>query len=350
MPIYGIPGVSTNKRRSQVTGVIALAVVAVVAISWIVVDRARGDDRMQVVLQTDRVGDGIASGTQVRLDGVNVGSIAAIESGESGRQLITLKLNPSQLFGVTDDLAIDYAPANLFGISEVELKRGQGGSPLRENAVIDLSGDHSARVQDATMGALIRSLSQTSNEVLTPQLTETLTKVGANLRWFTPLIEAMIATGQNLADTQKYPISFLLGQYGSTLTGAAAMIDGTVKLLDRFKNIEVLRTQRDLFDTGVNTIAKDFFPALANTLFTAQSYLSGYADMLAPILNITSQMVPSPQLSGAQLREILARLDKSFIDTPDGPILNLALTLRGVPALSVPLLGTSSAPTAGGAR
>nr|WP_240963213.1 MlaD family protein [Antrihabitans stalactiti] len=305
---------------------------------------------MQIVLQTDSIGDGIAPGTQVRLDGVNVGSIAAIDSGESGRQLITLRLNQSRLFGVTDSLAIDYAPANLFGISEVELKRRDGGSPLQENAIIDLSGDHSARAQDATMGALIRSLSQTSGDVLTPRLAENLTRVAANLSWFTPLIEAMIATGQNLADTQIYPVSFLLGQYGSTLTGAAALIDGTVKLLDRFKNIEVLRTQRDLFDTGVNTIAKDFFPAVANTLFTAQRYFSGYADMLTPILNITSQMVPSPQLSGSQLREILARLDKSFTDTPDGPILNLALTLRGVPALSVPLLGTSSAPIAGGPR
>ncbi|NMN97572.1 MCE family protein [Nocardiaceae bacterium YC2-7] len=350
MPIYGIPGVSTNKRRSKVAGVLALALVTVVAISWIAVDKARGDDRMQIVLQTDSIGDGIAPGTQVRLDGVNVGSIAAIDSGESGRQLITLRLNQSRLFGVTDSLAIDYAPANLFGISEVELKRRDGGSPLQENAIIDLSGDHSARAQDATMGALIRSLSQTSGDVLTPRLAENLTRVAANLSWFTPLIEAMIATGQNLADTQIYPVSFLLGQYGSTLTGAAALIDGTVKLLDRFKNIEVLRTQRDLFDTGVNTIAKDFFPAVANTLFTAQRYFSGYADMLTPILNITSQMVPSPQLSGSQLREILARLDKSFTDTPDGPILNLALTLRGVPALSVPLLGTSSAPIAGGPR
>ncbi|MBJ8337260.1 MCE family protein [Antrihabitans sp. YC3-6] len=349
MPIYGIPGVSTTKRRSQVTGVLALAVVAVVAISWIVIDNARGDNRMEIVLRTDRIGDGIAPGTQVRLDGVNVGSIAAIDSGEAGRQLITLKLNQSQLFGVTDNLAIDYAPANLFGISEVELKRRDGGSPLQENAIIDLSDDP-ARAQDATMGALIRSLSQTSTEVLTPQLAENLTRVAANLGWFTPLIEAMIATGQNLADTQKYPVSFLLGQYGSTLTGAAELIDGTVKLLDRFKNIEVLRTQRDLFDTGVNTIAKDFFPAVANTLFTAQRYLTGYADMLTPILNITSQMVPSPQLSGSQLREILDRLDNSFTETPDGPILNLALTLRGVPALSVPLLGTSSAPLAGGAR
>ncbi|WP_169590503.1 MlaD family protein [Antrihabitans stalactiti] len=329
---------------------LALALVTVVAISWIAVDKARGDDRMQIVLQTDSIGDGIAPGTQVRLDGVNVGSIAAIDSGESGRQLITLRLNQSRLFGVTDSLAIDYAPANLFGISEVELKRRDGGSPLQENAIIDLSGDHSARAQDATMGALIRSLSQTSGDVLTPRLAENLTRVAANLSWFTPLIEAMIATGQNLADTQIYPVSFLLGQYGSTLTGAAALIDGTVKLLDRFKNIEVLRTQRDLFDTGVNTIAKDFFPAVANTLFTAQRYFSGYADMLTPILNITSQMVPSPQLSGSQLREILARLDKSFTDTPDGPILNLALTLRGVPALSVPLLGTSSAPIAGGPR
>ncbi|MEV6558192.1 MlaD family protein [Nocardia sp. NPDC051756] len=352
MPTYGIPGVSITKRRARIRGLLVIAVITTIALTWTVATRAGSDDGLILVLRTEEVGDGIVTGTQVRLDGVAVGQVERIDISRWGAQQITLRLNSSRLPGVTDNVAVNYAPTNLFGISEIALKRRAGGAPLHSGQLIDLSGDRAAGVQDVTMGNLIRSLSRTTTHVLTPQLTETLTTLAADLEAFTPLLEAMITTGQIIADTQVYPASFLLGQYGSTLAGAAPMITGTVQILDTLTNIDILKTQRPLFDVTIKTAVEQLFPVLADLLFTAQRYADGYAGMLTPVFARSAQLVPTPQLTSAQLRELLARLDNSFTDAPGGPMLNLALTLRGVPAVSVPLLGNSPqlTPTDGGGR
>ena len=339
MPKHGLPGVSTDRRSSIVVGVVAVAVVVALAITWLVVDRVRGDDRMQVTLRTEQIGDGIVEGTLVRLDGVAVGEIEKIESSGAGQQLITLRLNESQLFGVTETLDVDYAPANLFGISEIELRRGQGGTALRNNDVVDLTGKDADRVQDVTMGNLLRAVTRTATDVLTPELTETLTTLAGDLEAFTPILEAIVTTGRNIADTQRYAASFLLGQFGSALSGAAPMVGGTVQLLDTLANLEILQTDRAKFDNVLQISIHQLFPGMSDLLFTAEDYFAGYANMLPPALDAAARMVPTSQLSSAQLRELLDRLDRSFTDTPDGPMLDLAVTLRGVPGLSVPLLG-----------
>ncbi|MFI7665682.1 MlaD family protein [Nocardia sp. NPDC049526] len=339
MPTYGLPGAATTGKSARRTGVIALAVVAVVAAVWAGAQAVRADDRMRVTLRTEQIGDGIVTGARVRLDGVNIGEVTGIESAGAGQQQITLRLDKSQLTGLTDALVLDYAPSNLFGISEVELRRGQGGVPLHEGGNVDLTGASASRVSNATMGTLIRSLGQTTDRVLTPQLADVLTALATDAKAFTPILEAVVMLSRAVAETQRYDPSFLIGQYASTLHGTAEFAGATIDLLDHINNIEVLRTDQPLFDSGVDMIANKLFPAITNLGYTGQRHYTGYSDMLTPLLNVTAQMVPTPQRSSAELRTLLERIDNSFVDTPEGPVLRLELTLRGFPALAAPLLG-----------
>ncbi|WP_157535226.1 mammalian cell entry protein [Nocardia inohanensis] len=321
-------------------GSAVLALVVAVAVGGAGYRAARADDRMEVVLRTQHIGDGVLAGTTVRLDGVAVGEVADIASAGGGQQRITMRLDASQLPGLTDSLLVDYAPANLFGIGEVELRRGTGGVPLRAGANIDLTG--AGRVTDATMGALIRSLGQTTNQVLTPRLTEVLTQFATDAKAFAPILEAIVMLGRAVADTQRYDPSYLIAQYAATLRGAAEFSGATVDLLDRINNIEILRNDQQLFDTGIDLVANKFFPAITGIGKVGAKHYTGYADMLTPLLDVTAQMVPAPQRSSAELRELLARIDRSFVDTPDGPVLQLEVALRGAPAVAVPLLGSAN--------
>ncbi|MGX1806095.1 MlaD family protein [Nocardia sp. NPDC055321] len=313
-----------------------------------VVGQMNQDERLRLVLVTEQVGDGVVAGTPVRLDGVQVGSVESIDIGDAGRQQVTVRLDSDRLRGVTDSLHVSYAPSNLFGISELGIERWVGGTPLRDGQLIDLTGDRAQRIQDVTMGNLIRSLSRTTTEVLTPELAETLATLAADLEAFTPLLEAMITTGRAVADTQQLPASFLLNQYASTLAGGAPMIAGTVQILDTLTNIDILQTRRPLFDVTIKTAVNELFPGLAGLLFTAQRYGTDYTDMATPLLTQLARTVPDPALSSAQLQELIARLNSAFTETPAGTALDLALTLRGMPAISVPLLG--STPGLGGGR
>ncbi|SUA48596.1 Uncharacterised protein [Nocardia africana] len=200
------------------------------------------------------------------------------------------------------------------------------------------------------MGVLIRTVAETSGNVLTPELTKVLMRVATTARQFTPLMEAIVVSGRNIAETQTMPISELLDQYGSMLVGSASMVDGTVGLVHRLTTIEILNNQRELFDVTVSVVGQRFFPALAGTLFTAQGYLSEYAVMLTPILSAASRMVPTPGVSSTQLSEILSRLDRSFMSTPDGPALNVKIVLNLVPVLTASLPGTLTSTPSGGGR
>lgn len=341
MPTYGLPGAAISAKSARRTGAVALAVLVVVTAMWDACRSGQDDDRMAVMLRTEQVGDGVVAGTRVRFDGVQVGEVTGISSVGTGRQRITLRLDGSQLIGLTDTLAVDYAPSNLFGISEIALRRGQGGVPLRAGDEVDLVGAAASRVTDVTMGTLIRSLGQTTNQVLTPELTGVLTDLATDAKAFAPILEAIVMLGRAVAETQRYDPSFLIGQYASTLYGAAEFAGATVDLLYHIHNIEVLRTDRPLFDAGIDLLTDQLFPGLADVGRVGQRHYTGYSDMLTPLLNVTAQMVPNPQRSSAELRTILERIDNSFVDTPEGPVLQLELTLRGFPVLAAPLLGAT---------
>lgn len=347
MPAYGLPGVAMDEKRSLAMGAIALAVVVTAALIATVVAGVRADSRLRVSLLTEQIGDGIEVGTEVRLDGVRVGTVSTIEPGDGGTQRIALRLDRSRLFGIDDSLRLDYAPANLFGISELELKRGSGGAPLRDDAFIDLTGPRAKDVYDATMGSLLRTLSQVGDSVLTPRVAAMLSRMTTDLDAFTPLLQAMVVTAGTVADKQTMPISTVLGNFGTTLDSGAGFVDATVRLLQRIYSIPVLRTDRQLFDSGVNVVVEDVLPAIRAIGDAARDQLSGYTDMLIPLLRALAQMVPAPTRSGEDVSALLDRLRTAMPDTPNGPVLDLSVDLRGVPALAVPLLGLSAPAGAG---
>lgn len=347
MPAYGLSGVRTTRRAALLVGVLTLVVVVAMAFTWNAVSSRPSDNELKIQLHTSRTGDGVVSGAGVRLNGVQVGHIAQVESATGGTQLITLALDRSQLYGLSDSLRVEYAPSNLFGISEVVLQRGNGGNPLHDGAIVDLTAPD--RVDDATMGTLLRSLSQTTLTVLTPQLTEVLNQIGSDMRAFAPLVQAMVGVSRAIADTQRYPTSFLIEQYSAFFAGIAKFGDGFVKLISNIYHIDVLRNDRAHFDVGVSLVADQLFPLISTVLGTANGQLGGYADSLTVLLTQLASTVPDPDRSHADLTELLDRLDRTFQDTPDGPRVGVDVVLRGMPGLAVPLLG-SALPQPGGNR
>ncbi|MTE16720.1 MlaD family protein [Nocardia aurantiaca] len=346
MPNYTIPGISTSRRRVLAIGSAVAAVIVGVGLTW--VGWPRDDGHMRVELLTEQIGDGIVVGSGVRIDGVVVGTVDNISDAGSGRQRITLAFNDSGIPGLTDQLAVDYVPSNLFGISELELSRGQGGTPVHGGSVVDLTRTHANRVHDATMGALLRSLSDVLPNVMTPHLTQLLTQVAADVTAFAPILEALITTTRLAAETQRLVPSELVGNYAQGLSGFPSLLSGSVVQLSSFGHIEVLRNDREWFDNGVDLVASQLFPAIGATGAVANRYLGPYTDMLAPLFTALAHTVPDPQRSSAELRQLLDSIGGAFQQSPDGPVLNLDVTLRGMPGLAQPLLGAVSGAPGGG--
>ncbi|MVU75674.1 mammalian cell entry protein [Nocardia sp. ET3-3] len=339
MPNYGMPGVAVDRKRAMTVGAVALALVAALVAGWALYRSQQTEAGLAVTLRTEQIGDGVLVGTEVRANGVVVGKVTDIAPDQHGTQQISLRLDDSKLFGLDDSLQVDYAPANLFGISEIELRKGAGGSPLRAGTVLDFTGGRAADVYDATLGSILRSASQVGGSVLTPQMASVIAQAAADTQALTPLVQALIVAQRTITDNQKMALSELFGNLGPAFDGGGKFAGATVQVVDLLRSIQRLQSNRDAYDQGVATVTGKLLPALSNALGEAGTQLSGTTGMLVPILNMLAQMVPQPQQSSAELRELLQRLRFAMPDNGQGPQLNVDVVLRGVPALAVPLLG-----------
>ncbi|MEV6558729.1 mammalian cell entry protein [Nocardia sp. NPDC051756] len=347
MPNYSMPGVPMTRRGSLVLGAVAMVTATLVTLGWRGVFDDADPSRVRIQLHTEQIGEGVIPGTKVRMDGVAVGEIATITGAEQGRQLITLDLDRAETASLTDAFTVDYAPDNLFGISALTLRRADGGGALREGAVVDLAGRNAGKVTDVTMGSLLRSLTGTSTEVLTPKLTELITRFNGDLHAFTPLLEAIVTLNRVVADTQRYPTPYLLDQYASLFGGIGTFTSATFRLLDAILNIDVFVHDRPKYDAFIGMVVNDVFPAVGEVGAAARGQLSGATTMLTPLLAAMAATVPDPQRSQAEAGALIDRLNRMFADTPEGPAVNVAVVLRGMPALAGPLFGQ---PGPGGAR
>ncbi|MFC8386963.1 MlaD family protein [Nocardia sp. NPDC057272] len=339
MPNYGMPGVAADRRTSRLTGVIILSVIAAIALAYVTYSNLRAEDGLRIALHTEHLGDGISAGSQVRVDGVTVGEVAEVTPGERGTQQIALLLDTERLVGIDDSLAIDYAPTNLFGIAEIELRRGAGGSPLREGAVLDLTGTNNDRVYDATMSAILRSLSQVGMTVTSPQMATVISQLAADFKAFTPLVQALITVAKTLADNQDVMPSELFGKLGPAFDGGGEFASATMKVIDQLSDIRVTQVDKERYDIGVGVIGGSILPALTTTVSTAGGHFAETTDMLAPMLLALAQMSPNPRRTGADLTALLQNLRGAMPDSPNGPVLNLDVELSGVPGIAVPLFG-----------
>ncbi|WP_024803557.1 hypothetical protein [Nocardia sp. BMG51109] len=330
MPAYALPGTDVGPRRARILGLCAVLLVVALVIGWRLAPERRSADEIRVALITGHVGEGIEPGTDVRLDGVRIGSITGIDNAAPGRQRVDLGLRRSQLFGLTDALSVDYAPGNLFGISALQLHSNSGGTALGNGSTVDLTGRNAGRIQDATLSSLLRSTGLLTNDVLTPKLAELLRKTSQDLSAFTPLLQAIGTTARSFAETQQLPPSLLFDRYGSVLAGLPPMLSGAISVL--YGDL----TNAYLADPGRLARYGDFWtevqnkllPSATRTLGTAEQHFGGMMPVASMILDRLSSSVGTPERSAGQLSELLDRLDKAFHDSPTGPVLNVGVELN----------------------
>ena len=339
MPAYALPGTEVGPRRARALGAVAVIVALLALLAWRVLPEDRPDGEIRVELLVEQVGAGVGPGTEVRLDGVRVGSVGTIDSAGRGIQRISLTLNGSQLFGLTNTLSVDYAPGNLFGISALELHSGAGGVALTEGSTVDLTVGDADRVRDATLSALLTSTGALTDEVLTPRLADLLATISRDLAAFGPLLEAIGATARSFAETQRLPPSMLFDQFGSALSGLPPMLTGSLTLLYADYTNEYLSTPEHLAKFGrmFSDIQYQLLPTVTALLGTSRHYFGGLLPMTSLVLDQLSGSISAPERSGRQLSELLERLDSAFVDTPQGPVLRAAVDLDVVPGLAGPL-------------
>ncbi|MGW3544233.1 MlaD family protein [Nocardia niigatensis] len=353
MPAYALPGTEVGPRKARILGVCALVSAIVLAMVWRFVPDSRPADRIDIALVVGYVGEGIGPGTEIRLDGVRVGTVDTIDFAGRDRRKLNLSLDRSQLFGLTTGLKVDYVPGNLFGVSALELCPDTGGAALVDGATVDLTGENSDRVRDATLASLLNSTGDLTAQVLTPQLSQLLSTLSRDLTAFTPLLQAIGTTVRAYTETRQLPPSQLFERFGATLTGIPPMLTGALTLLYASYDNGYLREDAHIqkFAEMWPGVQNQLLPVVTQLFGTTQPYFSGLLPIATVVLDRISGSVSDPAGSNRQLRDLLDRLDASFRDGPDGPVVQTHVELDLVPGLASPLAAVLGAnPVAGGGR
>ncbi|MEE3849626.1 hypothetical protein VZC37_04745 [Gordonia sp. LSe1-13] len=332
-------GVNTEQHSARVLG-IAFVLVAVLAIAaWRVLPDSDepGPGDLRITLITETIGAGIETGTEVWRHGVKVGSVRTIERRDD-EQFLTIDLAAEDVRGLTEQMSIDFAPANLFGITQISLRDAVEANaaefPLRNGATIDLTGAQRGRVDDATMSTMLEGLGALTDRVLTPQFTELVDKVARNSKEFTPMIQMIVGVSATVWRTQEVPFSPILRGFGEGFKGAPPTLSGILHLLDVVYKQPYLKSpeNRERFDATTGMLANGLIPGVAEMLRDIRPYYHDLAQLPPPMLNAFAHSVGTPSVTAGDLRTLLDRLSRSFRDSPAGPVLRLALALDLTPS------------------
>ncbi|MFD8010706.1 MCE family protein [Streptomyces sp. NPDC058955] len=198
------PRGQTLRRRSA--GVVFLLVPALLAWLAVAVYEKRFTDSDPVTIETGSVGNEMHLGAEVKLRGVVVGEVRAIDATGDGARL-TLALRPGALGHVPSDVRAQMLPTTLFGERFIALVPPANPSPepLAPGAVIpeDRSGNAVelqqvlddvlpllTAVQPQKLSATLSAVSQ-ALEGRGEKLGDTLARLDSHLKRFNPQLPAL---------------------------------------------------------------------------------------------------------------------------------------------------------------
>ncbi|MDT0611813.1 MCE family protein [Streptomyces lancefieldiae] len=192
--------------RRRLAGVVFLVVPVLLAWLAVAVYDKKFTDSDPVVVETGSVGNEMHRGAEVKLRGVVVGEVRAIDATDDGARL-TLALRPGALAGIPADVRAQMLPTTLFGERFVALvpPAGSTARPLAAGAVIPQDRSANAvelqQVLDnvlpmltavqpqklsATLSAVSRALQGRGD-----RLGDTLTLLDSHLRKFNPQLPTL---------------------------------------------------------------------------------------------------------------------------------------------------------------
>ncbi|MBC2639492.1 MULTISPECIES: Mce family protein [unclassified Rhodococcus (in: high G+C Gram-positive bacteria)] len=348
--LRGAPGRQARVLNTAGLGVVVTTCAVIAAAVWVYPGSAEPDG-MPISIDIPYVGPGVDSGTKVILRGGEVGVVTGLERMGADSVRMDLRLDPSQIAGLTDAFDVDFRPQNYFGSTAVNLVGKPGGSELEAHRTLDRTP-----TGDFTMSTMIEKGSLTVDGTLTDSMIAGLDEVVRYTDGLTPMIDAGLLFADRVAQTQQALPSELLGRVNDILAVFPAFNRQAIDSLTHIYNSTY--NQRPDGSVGVDDPFMDETDAgltlAAGQLFgQAGQLLKSHGEELTPVTEVVGELagvVPHLYDGGARperLRDAVERLDTTFEDSGDGQRLNLRIVLDDLPALAAPLAYTDAAAPAG---
>lgn len=325
-------------------------------------------DLLSVVIETPYVGAGVAGGTPLMMHGVEVGQVTGVSSRIGGGVQVAADLQPGPTSGLTTNMAIDFRPANYFGVTGINIIHNDGGRPLQDGVQISVVPKGNFTLQE-----LLYGLGDVSG-VFDQKLIGVIERASQYVDGLNPLLETLITVSRWITNVQTVSTEQLLRNttgIGAALPGLTDALVGAVDNLrrtqvgagfdrqaeldqNRFEqtydaqlwktynaNLDLLESDPDKWSFGV---LEKVFKGAETDIFTAVGVLtSSHIYDLFPtveILRTVSDVVPkliSPGDLADKLRELRTRLERMYAGSGDQRALQVRIILDQLPGVATPL-------------
>ncbi|WP_341267792.1 MlaD family protein [Gordonia malaquae] len=306
-------------------------------------------DKSHLTLVTDRVGDGLVVGADVKYRGYRIGAVDSIEVQHDGGQRVDLAIDPEQFGGVTVDVVPAYVAPNMFAGTGVELiPTGRDPRPVHDGQELRVAGG------STSLGTLTSVLGRAGRLTSTLGDPEVYRSVDTLLRYSAPGVHAIgdvmpllrqIVADQRMTVTEAMSdLTAKLDAIGPAVLPALRVVDGALDHTEYLDQPSGLRDVRD----AVDGLSKRLVVPLGNILGRNQTPLLALInlglDLGVPVV-MSLGTIPRAY---TKLTSLIRATGDAFAVQDDSKVrLLVDVLLAKAPQISTPLL---SATPRGGRR
>ncbi|WP_343952611.1 MlaD family protein [Tsukamurella spumae] len=318
---------SVLRRR----GVIAVALIlAILLVGWLV-KALWPKDEFSFTLRSPAVAAGIKNGAPVRIQGIKVGEVTGISALGNGQQGVKVTMKSADGESLTNNLEAAYSAGNLFGVSEVILTPHDGGGALKDGAQISPTKP----ITDNTVSNMIMTIGDVNSDALRPHMSQILLNFDASSKAMLPLFTALGSVAQAVQDTQKLSTAQTLPLITQSIQNAdaatAALIPGIKTLYDYAPLHDKGWVNRGQATMSAITDEKNSLTAALQKILDPKAIegLKTGSPMLVSLMQPLLAAFPNGSATGVgiQLGQLMDNVRKAMPNTPNGPVLNLRLSV-----------------------
>lgn len=312
----------TQTSKNALAGLVTVVVIGLIVGLSVALFRGDFTKSATVTLISDRAGLVMNPDAKVKMRGVEVGKVAAIDALPDGRAQLQLEMNPAQLKLIPSNVTADIASSTVFGAKYVELLPPENPAAARMYAGQVLQGQHVT----VEINTVFQQLTRVLDKIDPAKLNETLgamsaafggrgEKMGQTLTDFEALLAKLEPSLPNMArDIESTAV--VAGGYADAAPDLLRTLDNTTQIsqsiIDEEANLDAfLVSMIGLADIGNEVIGQNR-PALSETL-----------RLLAPTTDLLNEYAPGLNCA---LEGMLFVKNQPPLPDP-GVLVNVAFTL-----------------------
>lgn len=340
MPLYNDPSGRDPSRRQF--AYIGSAVFTVVVLVGYVIGRwttGGFEERFVLTLTSDRVGDGLQSGTDVRYRGLRIGKVDDVLVRPDGKQYVRLDLDPAQAHALTTDVVPVYTASSMFTSTDIEFVPGASrGLALKSGQTLGVRTDMSF----GTLTSVLNRAGKLTGTLGDPEVVNALLKLTNDSDPYIRLLKETFPIAASMSRDQKIPLTKFLTDTSDFVEAIRPVISPIVGIINKALDTsgyvddpERLRTTNDAILKLSKLVVLPIGNMLADNNDALAKVITLALDLATPlVVSIASLPRAYDQLTAA-----LRGTSDAFSKGTDGRTrLNVELILSHAPQVAVPAL------------